>query len=99
MSCSCNFGAGASVCHCAACHETFTAVTAFDLHQRLDASGRNVCLVPAYSRNKKGVLVFKVVRLTPDVCPVWGTNRPDLAGADKPWATCTQESAAVSAAA
>lgn len=79
MSCICNFGAGTVTCHCAACHETFTSESAFDLHQRLDDNGKNVCLVPAYMRNKKGQLAMTTVRMTPDCCPVWGRNRPDLA--------------------
>lgn len=32
--CTCQFGGGHQVSHCAACHETFTSLTAFDRHQR-----------------------------------------------------------------
>ena len=36
MSCRHNFGTGLSTCHCAGCHETFTSISAFDVHQRID---------------------------------------------------------------
>ena len=70
MSCSCPF-TGSATCHCAGCHETFTAVTAFDLHQRLNEQG-NVCLSPAYARRRSGAPVFTVIRLASDSRPVWG---------------------------
>ena len=36
---------GRAECHCAACHLTFSGVSAFDLHQKLD--GGLACLPPS----------------------------------------------------
>jgi hypothetical protein len=76
MSCNCPF-TGSSTCHCAACHQTFSSITAFDLHQRLDGD-RNVCLAPAYARDRRGKLMFKVVR-GPAGGSVWGRNAENTA--------------------
>lgn len=81
---SCNHEVtGTSMCHCAACHQFFTSVSAFDLHQRLqvsDGRGTVICLQAAYARNKSGGLIFKSVRTTARGYTVWGSNRPDLPG-------------------
>jgi hypothetical protein len=77
MSCACSF-TGSSACHCAGCHSTFSSVTAFDLHQRLDDDKGNVCLAPAYARDRKGRLMFKVVR-APGGNSVWGRNAENTA--------------------
>jgi hypothetical protein len=68
--CACDFGRGLAACHCAGCHETFTGPRAFDLHQRMTASG-SVCLQPRYQRNRKGSFVFEARRLRNGV-QVWG---------------------------
>lgn len=74
-----------NACHCAGCHETFSSVTPFDLHQRLDG-GKVTCLSPAYHRDRKGQLVFAQVRPG-----VWG--RP---GQNPAYATAHDENAALS---
>lgn len=75
MSCGCDFGSGLGTCHCAGCHRTFTSISAFDLHQRIDG-GRNVCLDPAEARRRNGDPVFAVCRLTAEGPPVWGQYDP-----------------------
>jgi hypothetical protein len=70
MNCNCTW-TGLSTCHCAGCHRTFTSVTAFDMHQRIQ-DGRNVCLDPAVMRKGDGTFVMAVLRKTPDGQPVWG---------------------------
>lgn len=71
MSCTCNFGAGFSTCHCAQCHRTFTSITAFDMHQGLD-DGRTVCTDPAFLRRRDGQPQLAALRMTPDGQEVWG---------------------------
>jgi hypothetical protein len=76
VSCKCNFGSGLSTCHCAGCHETFTSVSAFDLHQRLDDDGLT-CLDPGEMFRKDGVTrVLTVIRHTLTGDPVWGQYDP-----------------------
>ena len=77
MSCDCDFGAGLRICHCAGCHETFTSVSAFDLHQRID-DGEEVCINPELLRKRDGDKVLAECRKTPDGRAVWGVCRPDL---------------------
>lgn len=88
MSCRCVFIADESkpsaTCHCAGCHQTFSGVSSFDLHQRLD-DGKVVCLSPAYARNQKGSLIFASVRRTPDGKPVWGRALTPLRGHRVDW--------------
>jgi hypothetical protein len=64
----CDRPIGSNACHCAACHRTFTAITPFDLHQRLDGE-RVVCMDPKYTRGRHGDLIFREVRQG-----VWGRN-------------------------
>lgn len=71
MSCKCNFGTGLSTCHCAGCHQTFTSVTAFDMHQRLDDDGLH-CSIASLMVKRDGSPKMAVYRKTPDGQPVWG---------------------------
>ena len=76
--CSCDFGKGLATCHCAACHETFTAVGPFDRHQRHGGPAGTVCLDPATATRRDGRPVFAAYRKTPGGRPVWGmaSERP-----------------------
>lgn len=71
MSCTHNFGTGLSTCHCARCHETFTSITAFDMHQHL-LLGDIACVNPAVLTKRDGSPALAVIRQTPDGSPVWG---------------------------
>ena len=61
--------------HCSGCHETFSSLRAFDMHQRIK-DGKNVCLPPA---STKPPLVARVCGRTGE--PIWGESGslPDLA--------------------
>jgi len=77
--CACRF-VGRSTAHCAACHETFNSVSAFDEHQRLARENtglRVVCLDPRTAVDRKGSQIFTVAART----GYWGTGArfPDAA--------------------
>jgi hypothetical protein len=78
VSCQCDFGAGLSTCHCAGCHETFTSVSAFDMHQRIGDGGLT-CLAPWAVTKRDGSPAMTVVRTVngrADDFPVWGQYDP-----------------------
>lgn len=76
MSCACDFGAGLATRHCAGCCRTFTSISAFDLHQRIE-DGRVVCSDPAEVTKRDGTHLMAVIRHTRTGSPVWGRNVPD----------------------
>lgn len=80
MSCTCDFGRGLAVCHCAGCCRTFTGEESFTRHQVVDEEGRTICRDPEDVQTLKGKPVFAVYRRTPDGQPVYGRYRPDLQG-------------------
>ena len=49
---------GLNTSHCAACHETFTSLTPFDAHQRLQ-DGRVACLNPHTALDSAGRQMFR----------------------------------------
>jgi len=83
-SCACDFGHGLRTCHCAACHETFTGVTAFDAHHVENEDGVTVCLDPATALKPDGSLKFAAIRLTPEASLVWG-RAAAKGGPAAPW--------------
>lgn len=76
MSCKCDFGKGLSVCHCAACHLTFTSSSAFAMHQRIPATpddwGLVECLDAETAMARSGKPMFMSYGKTPDGSPIWG---------------------------
>lgn len=64
--------AGNRTGHCSGCHRTFSGVTTFDAHQRMD-DGRNVCLDPATLTTKAGEPRFRLCA-DPQGCPVWRSD-------------------------
>lgn len=65
----CDFGSGLKACHCARCNEAFTAVEAFDLHQRVSDDGVT-CLDPQVMTRKDGSPMFARQG------QLWARNRP-----------------------
>ena len=76
MSCTCDFGKGLAVCHCAACCKTFTSSSAFAMHQRIpregDGWGLVECLDPETAVTRSGKQMFMPYGKTPDGSPVFG---------------------------
>lgn len=92
MSCTCNFGTGLSVCHCARCHQTFTSVTAFDMHQSVGDDGLH-CSIASLMVKRDGSPKLAIYRNTPDGRPVWGQftlqprqfdSRAEISGPNSP---------------
>lgn len=64
---------GQSACHCAACHETFGSISAFDWHQKMFPPYGPVCLDPESIHRRDGSQV-----LFRDARGYWREHRPDL---------------------
>jgi hypothetical protein len=60
-SCTCDFGSGLKVCHCAACHRTFTGVRGFDMHRTGPIEARS-CRDPATMTRQDGRPLYVPVR-------------------------------------
>lgn len=63
--CDCPSPTGRSMCHCAACHRSFTSPKAFTMHQTVGPPAGVVCHDPATRR-------LVVVRTAANGVEVWG---------------------------
>lgn len=70
--CTCKF-TGTATCHCAACHETFGSLSAFEWHQKMFPPFGPVCTDPELIFRRDGSRV-----LFRDSRGYWREHRPDL---------------------